>query len=136
MTVWAVIIAVLATMLLSLAVFGADTAETDVITVENAAQLTKLFADIEVGTVSDSCTIKLLNDIDVDGKLPMLTKEFKGVFDGNGKTISGINKTPFQQFNGTVTNLTLRGEIDATAISNNDIARKSASFALNASATI
>lgn len=133
MTVWAVIIAVLATMLLSLAVFGADTAETDVITVENAAQLTKLFADIEVGTVSDSCTIKLLNDIDVDGKLPMLTKEFKGVFDGNGKTISGINKTPFQQFNGTVTNLTLRGEIDATAISNNDIARKSASFALNAS---
>jgi len=133
MTALAVIIAVLATMLLSLAVFGADdtnTVESDVITVENAAQLIKLFAKLEAESVSASCTIKLLNDIDVDGKLLMLTKEFKGVFDGNGKTISGINKTLFQQFNGTVTDLTIRGEIDATQKDFFD-KRKAASFALN-----
>ncbi len=104
-----------------------------VYTVENVAQLGWIFVNIENGTVPASATVKLAKDIDTEGKLPMLTPTFIGVFDGNGKTLSGITKTLFQQFNGTVTNLTLRGEIDATVEANTEIARKTASFALNAS---
>lgn len=104
-----------------------------VYTVENIAQLGWVFISIENGTVPASATVKLAKDIDTEGKLPMLTTTFTGVFDGNGKTLSGITKTLFLQFNGTLNNLTLRGEIDATAESNTEIARKTASFALNAS---
>jgi len=104
-----------------------------VYTAENIAQLAWIFTNIENGTVPASATVRLAKDIDTEGKLPMLTATFTGVFDGNNKTLSGINKTLFKQFNGTVTNLTLRGAIDATAIADNEIARKSASFALNAS---
>ena len=121
-----VVVALLATML-SLAVFGE---ETDVITVENADHLIQLFSDIEAERVSPSCKIKLVNDIDIGGRLPTLTHEFTGVFDGNGKTISGLTQPLFQQFNGTVTDLTLHGEIDATKDSFSD-KRKAASFALN-----
>lgn len=120
------VVALLAT-LLSLAVFGE---EADVITVENADQLIKLFAQIELGSVSPSCQIKLMNDIDVNGKLSILVKEFTGEFDGNGKTISGITQPLFKQFNGTVTDLSLRGEIDATPTWFSE-PRKAASFAVN-----
>ena len=130
-TVLAAIIAVLATML-SLGAFASDSAESEVITVKNDTQLRQAFAKIEGGLVSSSCEIRLVNDIDVAGKLSMLTKEFKGVFDGNGKTISGLAKPLFQQFSGTVTDLVIRGEIDATK---EDFPDKSnaASFALTAS---
>ena len=129
--VWVAIIAVLATIL-SLGTFAADTAESDIVTVKNASQLRQVFAKIEAGSGSLSCEIKLENDIDVSGRLSMLTKDFNGVFDGNGKTISGLTEPLFQQFNGTVTDLVLRGEIDATK---DDFFDKSnaASFALNAS---
>ena len=129
--VWAAILAVLATVL-SLGVFAADTAESEVVTVKNATQLRQVFAKIEGELLSASCEIKLANDIDVSGKLSTLTKEFMGVFDGNGNTISGLTQPLFQQFNGTVTNLTLRGEIDATQDGFSD-PRNAASFALNAS---
>lgn len=100
---------------------------------ENAVQLDWIFRNIESGSVPATAVIKLTADIDVAGKLPMLTVEFQGTFDGNGKIISGLSNAMFQQFNGTVTNLTLRGAIDATGEENQDIARKTASFALNAS---
>ena len=129
--VWAAILAVLATVL-SLGVFAADTAESEVVTVKNATQLRQVFAKIEGELLSASCEIKLANDIDVSGKLTTLTKEFMGVFDGNGNTISGLTQPLFQQFNGTVMNLTLRGEIDATQDGFSD-PRNAASFALNAS---
>ena len=112
-TVLTVIIAVLATFL-SLGTFAADTSESDVIAVQSATQLIQLFARIEDGSVSASCKIKLANDIDVMRVPVMLNKEFSGVFDGNGKTISGVTQPLFKQFNGKVTNLTLRGEVDAT----------------------
>ena len=125
------IVAVMATIL-SLGIFAADTAEAEVFTVKTSTQLIQLFSQIEAGSVSTSCEIKLANDIDVSGRPSMLTKEFKGVFDGNGKTISGLSTPLFQQFNGTVTDLVLRGEIDATK---DGFANKknAASFALNAS---
>lgn len=104
-----------------------------VYSVKNATQLAWIFRNIENGNVSNEATIQLAEDIDVAGALPMLTKEFKGKFDGNGKTISGITNTLFQQFNGTATNLTLRGAIDTVGEENQEIARKTASFALNAS---
>ena len=121
-----IVVALLATTL-SLAAFGE---ETEVVTVENADQLIKLFSDIEAEKVSPSCKINLVNDIDIGGKLPTLTKAFTGVFDGNGKTISGLALPLFKQFNGTVRDLVLRGEIDATKDGFVD-KRKAASFALN-----
>ena len=101
--------------------------------VGNMAQLSWLFANIEDASIPASVKVKLVNDIDTEGKLPMLITTFTGVFDGNGKTISGITQTLFQQFNGTATDLILRGTIDTTNEPNADIARKTASFALNAS---
>lgn len=124
-----VITAVLATML-SLAAFGEGNTQTDLVTVENADQLINLFAKIDAGSVSSSVQIKLVNDIDIGGKLPTLSQEFTGVFDGNGKTISGLTLPLFKQFNGVVTQLTLRGEIDATKDGFAD-KRKAASFAMN-----
>lgn len=100
---------------------------------QNAEQLAWIFTNMDNGTIPASSAIKLANDIDVQGKLAMLTVEYTGVFDGNGKTISGISNTLFKQFNGTVSNLTLRGAIDASAETDSEIARKTASFALNAS---
>ena len=89
------IVAVMATIL-SLGIFAADTAEAEVFTVKTSTQLIQLFSQIEAGSVSTSCEIKLANDIDVSGRPSMLTKEFKGVFDGNGKTISGLSTPLFQ----------------------------------------
>lgn len=101
--------------------------------VENATKLAWVFRNVDNGNLPATIQIKLTNDIDVAGDLPMMTAEFKGTFDGNGKTISGITNTLFQQFNGTVTNLTLRGAIDTTKDKNLDLYRKTSSFALNAS---
>ena len=134
-TVMAIVIAILATVLFSLTVFGEGTAEItpveDVYTVENAEQLIWLFENLGSKAVPGSITIKLANDIDVDGKLPMTQKTFTGLFDGNGKTISGISNPLFLQFNGTAKNLTIRGKIDATAEQGTEKTPKSASFALN-----
>jgi len=135
LVVAATVVAILATVLLSLTVFGASTATVtpveNVYTAENADQLIWLFENIGAGGVPLSATIKLANDVDVDGKLPMVKKAFTGVFDGNGKTISGISNPLFSQFNGTAKILTLRGKIDATAEQGSEKAPKTASFALN-----
>ena len=134
-TVMAIVIAILATVLFSLTVFGEGTAEItpveDVYTVENAEQLIWLFENLGSKAVPGSITIKLANDIDVDGKLPMVKKTFTGLFDGNGKTISGISNPLFLQFNGTAKNLTIRGKIEKTVEQSGDKTPKAASFALN-----
>ena len=131
----AVAVAILAMLLLSVTVFGASTASVtpvdDVYTAENAEELIWLFEHIGT-SVPVSAKIKLANDVDVDGKLPMVKKSFTGVFDGNGKTISGISNPLFLNFNGTAKNLTLRGKIDTTAEQGTDKQPKAASFALNA----
>ena len=119
-------IIVAVTLMLSLPVFSTD----EVITVKNDTQLINLLADIESGAVSESAVIRLENDIDLAGKPVMLTKEFCGVLDGNGKTISGMSQPLFKQFNGSVSDLTLYGVIDAKQDGFPD-KRKAASFALN-----
>lgn len=128
LTVLTVVIALLA-ITLSLTVFAAEDKET-VITVNDAAQLIKVFDGIEAESVSPSVTIRLTNDIDMEGRAVTLTKAFTGVLDGNGKTIAGLTRPLFQQFNGTVTDLTLRGRIDAVQKGFAD-PRKAASFAFN-----
>ena len=42
-------------------------------------------------------------------------EDYKGIFDGNGKTISGLTKPMFADLMGVVKNLTLNSIIDATA---------------------
>jgi len=133
----AVVIAILATILFSLTVFGAETSAVtpvnSVYTAENAEQLIWIFENTGAGGVPLSATIKLANDIDVNGKLPMITRSFTGVLDGNGKTISGISNPLFLDFKGTAKNLTLRGKIEATAEQMAvEKAPKAATFALNA----
>ncbi|MBO7740367.1 MAG: hypothetical protein J6S34_02485, partial [Clostridia bacterium] len=128
-------VVMLVAMLLSLTVFGEGTAEItpvkNVYTVENAEQMIWLFENLGTNVVPGSITIKLANDIDVDDKLPMVQKTFTGVFDGNGKTISGISNPLFMQFNGTAKNLTLRGKIERTVEQSGEKTPKAASFALN-----
>ena len=139
------LIAMLAITVLSFSVFGETDALEDnaltpvngVFTVENADQLIWLFENSGSTSVPTDATIKLANDIDVDGKLPVFKRVFTGIFDGNGKTISGLNNPLFKQFNGTAKNLTLRGAIDATTGTTSEIAAKTGSFAPNStSATL
>jgi len=135
LAIMAVLIAILALTVLSFTVFaaneGALTPVNGVYTVENAEQLIGIFEGMENGTFSATSTIKLANDIDVAGKLPMVQKAFTGIFDGNGKTISGVSNPLFLHFNGTAKNLTLRGKISTTAEQGIDKQPKVASFALN-----
>ena len=89
-----------------------------------------LFSAIEKGSIPASSSIRLTADIDMQGSLSTLKKTFTGTLDGGGKTLSGVTKTLFTQFNGTVKDLTLRGDIDYTAATNSfDVARRAASFA-------
>ena len=123
------LVAILAITALSFTVFGetnagAITSEDGVLKVENAEQLISLFEN--PSTLPASGTIRLMNDIDVDGKLVTLQKKFIGVIEGNGKTISGLTAPIFKQFCGTVSDLTLRGTINAA-----DASDRAASFALN-----
>lgn len=99
--------------------------------VKNSAELIWIFNGMMSGSVPANANIKLTVDIDVKGALPMMTATFTGTLDGNGKTVSGISATLFKQFNGSVSNLTLKGEIDASKLSDKDTARKAASFALS-----
>lgn len=100
--------------------------------INTAGEFVWLFKQISLGTIAKDCKIKLKADIDVKGALSTLNVEFTGTLDGNHKTISGITMTLFNQFNGTVKDLTLRGDIDYTAASFGfDVARKAASFAHN-----
>ena len=139
------IVSILAATVLSLWAFGASepmpAAESDesdapvtivdgVCTVENATQLIWIFQNIGIKTFPASTTIVLANDIDVEGKLPTMKKEFTGTFDGNGKTISGITNPLFASFNGKAKNLTLRGKVDVTAADDEKTATKATSFAL------
>jgi len=103
-----------------------------VYTVTTAGQLAWVFSSIETGTIPADATLKLGKDIDLGGSLATLQTAFTGTFDGNGKTLSGVSHTLFLQFNGTATDLTLRGDIDYSAASHSkDVARKAASFAHN-----
>ena len=133
----AVVIAVVITAVLSLAAFGENESPDasavalvdGVYVVENASQLIWVFNQLESKAISLSSTIKLANDIDVDGNLPTLKKVFIGVFDGNGKTISGLTNTMFAQFNGTARNLTLRGKA-GTTVATTSFAKKVSSATL------
>ena len=133
------ILSLLVILTLSFSVFGAANSAdavsptNGVYEISTKAQLIWVFEAMEDGSVaSASASIKLTNDIDVAGELPTLTKIFSGTFNGNGKTISGLSRTMFQQFSGTASNLTLRGTMNKP-YSDNESARKTASFALNAS---
>ena len=98
LAVVAIVIATLAIAALSLSVFGESepvTPVNGVFTVENAEQLIWVFENLGTNTVPGTSTIKLTNDINVEGKLPMVKKALTGVFDGNGKTISGISNPSF-----------------------------------------
>ena len=121
----AVIIATVATAVLSLSAFGGnEDADASVVTptdgvyvAENASQLIWIFNSLETKSIPLSSSIRLANDIDVDGKLPTLKKVFSGVFDGNGKTLSGVSNLLFNQFNGTAKNLTIRAKSGVTVTS-------------------
>ena len=132
------IVSLLVVLTLSLTVMGDSesgntiTPVNDVYEVYNKDQLIWLFGALGDGSVPASSYVKLMNDIDVAGGLPTLSVAFTGTFDGNGKTISGLSRTIFKQFNGTVSNLTLRGTMN-NPYSDNDSARKVASLALNSS---
>ncbi len=107
-----------------------------VYSVKSSAELIWVFNGIMDGTIPASTTIRLTADIDVKGLLPMLTTAFTGVFDGNGKTLSGLSKTIFKQFNGTVTDLIIAGDIDTSSLTDHDSIRKAASFALNSESAV
>jgi hypothetical protein len=98
----------------------------------NNADLTKLATLVNSGTDFSGITIKQLNNIDVSRNqsnpwIPIgnLNTPFKGIYDGNGKTISGVyinSSAPYQGLfgyiytTGQVKNL---GVINSTIISSN-----------------
>ena len=65
-----------------------------VITITTAGQLAKLAESVNGGNSYEGTTIKLGNDIDLGGKfwtaIGNSSKYFKGTFDGDGKTVSGL----------------------------------------------
>ena len=98
--------------------------------VKTAGELVWVFNKIDSGALGKDIRIKLTEDIDLKGGLSTLKAAFTGTLDGNGKTLSGITNTLFSEFNGTVTDLTLRGDVDYTASTFSfDVARKASSFA-------
>ena len=130
----ATVIALLVVLAFSLSVFGAEGGEVTpvngVYEIATKDQLVWVFNEIQSGTVAANVSIKLVDDIDVAGELPTLTTTFTGTFDGNGKTVSGLTRTIFKQFNGKAYDLTMRGTINKP-YSDNDSARKTASFSMN-----
>ena len=130
----ATVIALLVVLAFSLSVFGAEGGEVTpvngVYEIATKDQLVWIFNEIQSGTVAANVSIKLVDDIDVAGELPTLTTTFTGTFDGNGKTVSGLARTMFKQFNGKAYDLTMRGTINKP-YSDNDSARKTASFSMN-----
>lgn len=105
--------------------------------IETGGELRYLFSAMESGDASADCSIRLVKDIDLDGKLATLNTTFTGSFDGNGKTVSGISAPLFGQFNGSVKNLTLEGDVDLSAASFSfDVARKAAGFAHTATGAL
>ncbi len=104
-----------------------------VYTVGSKAQLLWLWNEMKAGRIETSIAIRLSADIDTAGELSLFTPTFTGTIDGAGKTLSGLKEPLFTQFNGSVKNLTLRGDIEYAAnAAAFDTVRKAASFALNA----
>ncbi len=103
-----------------------------VYSISSSAQLIWVVNNLNSGNVPADASIKLTANIDVASKLATVTVTFTGELDGNSKTVSGISNTLFKQFNGTVKNLTIKGDIDVSASTvDHDTARKAASFALS-----
>ena len=77
-------------------------------TVSTAAELKRLSEIINNGGDTSGVNIVLANDINMTGQSFNSISEFKGTFDGNGKTINGLNNTLFTKLtNAEVTNLKL-----------------------------
>ena len=128
------VVATIMLTVLSLTVWaGTPTPKDGEYEIQTADELIALFADMEKGKAPDDATVKLMADIDVGGALVTLNKTYSGVFDGNGKTLSGLDETLFHDFRGVVKDLTLRGDIDYTKLTLSlEEARKAASFARSA----
>lgn len=91
------------TMVVSLALPFASFAETSVTEIASAADLAKVKDDL-------SGHYKLTANISGAAQIP---GEFKGVFDGNGKTVSGLTSALFECVaGGTVKNLTVEATIN------------------------
>ena len=113
----ATVIALLVVLAFSFSVLGADGGEVTpvhgVYEISTKDQLVWIFNEIQNGAVAANVSIKPVDDIDVAGELPTLSTTFAGTFDGNGKTISGLARTMFKQFNGKAYDLTMRGTINS-----------------------
>lgn len=106
---------------------GAGT-DTEPYIITNGAQLAFLAQEVNAGEDYEGEYFKLLNNIDLNDQqwtpIGMLGAEFKGTFDGNGKTISGLyisastdNQALFGVLGGegTVKNLTVEGSVNTSA---------------------
>ena len=104
-----VLLAVL--LVVSIAVVGFVVNADDVITVTNEEEFNAAMVEANA-----SATIVLANDITLTNGNTTMNADFKGTFDGQGNTLSGITNTLFKKIvGGTVQNVTINGSIDYTA---------------------
>lgn len=106
-----VLLAVLLVVTLAVG-FSVSAADADVTTIENEEQLLAFVNGLNAGTVPANTNASLKADIALTNGMPMVTPAYKGTFDGEGHTISGINNTMFKELQGTVKNVTFDGTID------------------------
>ena len=105
-----------------------------VYTVANENQLVWLFYKLNSGEVAGDANVVLSTNITLTNGLELVKKKYSGVFDGKGHTISGLNNTLFYEFDGTIQDITLEGDINyvlAGGVDNDEI-RCAASVAMNA----
>ncbi|MBQ7364628.1 MAG: hypothetical protein IJW46_03425, partial [Clostridia bacterium] len=85
-----------------------------VLTLSFAALASTAYTEIrtvqDLKSISSGGNYKLMNDLTLTEAVTL--PAFSGKFDGNGKTVSGIRAPLFEEVSGTVSNLTLTGEID------------------------
>lgn len=106
-----VLLAVLLVVTLAVG-FSVSAADADVTTIENEEQLLAFVNGLNAGTVPANTNASLKADIALTDGMPMVTPAYKGTFDGEGHTISGINNTMFKELQGTVKNVSFDGTID------------------------
>ena len=105
--------------------------------VENETELLWVIENLNAGKIAADASIAIKKNITLTNGNPLINLDFKGTFDGEGHTISGITNTLFKAVvGGTVKNVVLKGAIDYT---NNplglssDALRKTATVAFDSS---
>jgi len=93
-------------------------------------QLVWLVYGINNGTLDADISIALKADITLTNGLDMITTTFKGSFDGENHTLSGLTNVLFKRVEGSFVfkNVTLNGDVDCTAYTDGDVHKRAATI--------